>query len=211
MEAVGSRRGSIGSGGAQCRRRWLAVDLPVAPGESPQMFESDVECHSGHRWRCGLGLREATVCLGERPGSEEACGRCVELRSECLAESAFGDVSRQAELGDRGKSRNRLGVVPAVPFSVRVLMVLVSAVSLAAIAAFTLPYISRGVQIGASVVMAVVFMAMHWTIYEIDHKFDGVIQVEPAEMQLLSTAMSEDFTERHADVMIPCDEEGRPR
>jgi hypothetical protein len=99
---------------------------------------------------------------------------------------------------------------PAVPFSVRLLMVLVGAAALASIAAFTLPYISRGVQIGALVVMAVVFLAMHWTIYEVDHKFDGVIQVEPVEMILLSTAMSDQFAEHHPDVVLPCDERGLP-
>lgn len=113
---------------------------------------------------------------------------------------------------DRANARGKriVEAEPAVPFSVRLLMVLISAVSLAAIAAFTLPYISRRVQIGALGVMAVVFMAMHWTIYEIDHKFEGVIQVEPAEMALLSTAMAADFAERHPDVVLPCDEQGVP-
>jgi hypothetical protein len=64
------------------------------------------------------------------------------------------------------------------------------------------------VQIGALVVMAVVFLLMHWTIYEIDHKFDGVIQVEPAEMTLLSTAMADQFAERNSDVVLPCNDLG---
>jgi hypothetical protein len=99
---------------------------------------------------------------------------------------------------------------PAVPFSVRLLMVLGGARSLASFAAVSLPEISRGVRIGALVVMAFVFLAMHWTIYEIDHKFDGVIQVEPVEMILLSTAMADQFAERHPDVVLPCDERGLP-
>jgi hypothetical protein len=113
---------------------------------------------------------------------------------------------------DRADARGKrlIEAEPAVPFSVRLLMVLVSAVALAAIATFTLPYISRGVQMGALAAMAVVFLAMHWTIYEIDHKFDGVIQVEPTEMELLSAAIADDFAERNPDVVFPCDEQGVP-
>lgn len=113
---------------------------------------------------------------------------------------------------DRADARGKrvIEAEPAVPFSVRLLMLLVSAVALGAIAAFTLPYISRGVQIGALVVMAVVFLSMHWTIYEIDHKFDGVVQVEPTEMTLLSVAMADQFAERNPDVALPCDAQGLP-
>jgi hypothetical protein len=99
---------------------------------------------------------------------------------------------------------------PAVPFSVRLLMVLGGARSLASFAAVSLPEISRGVRIGALVVMAFVFLAMHWTIYEIDHKFDRVIQVEPVEMILLSSAMADQFTECRAHVALPCNERGLP-
>jgi hypothetical protein len=133
-----------------------------------------------------------------------------------LAQIAAGDDTGQpfgtllSADRDRADARGKriVEAEPAVPFSVRLLMVLVSALALAAIATFTLPYVARGVQIGALVVMAVVFLAMHWTIYEIDHKFDGLIQVEPAEMTLLSTAMADQFAERHPDVVLPCNDWG---
>jgi hypothetical protein len=92
----------------------------------------------------------------------------------------------------------------------RLLMVLVGALSLASFAAVSLPEISRGVRIGALVVMAFVFLAMHGTIYEIDHKFDGVIQVEPVEMILRSSAIADQFTERRPHVALPCNERGLP-
>ncbi|MGI9616541.1 MAG: hypothetical protein ACR2QO_26730 [Acidimicrobiales bacterium] len=100
---------------------------------------------------------------------------------------------------------------PSVPQPVTILMLLVSAAALTAIATFTLPYVSRTVQIGALIVMAIVFLAMQWTIYEIDNKFDGVIQVEPTDMALLSGAMDAQFAEQHPEVSLPCDERGAPR
>jgi hypothetical protein len=47
---------------------------------------------------------------------------------------------------DRADARGKriVEAEPAVPFSVRLLMVLISALALAAIATFTLPYIARG-------------------------------------------------------------------
>lgn len=66
-------------------------------------------------------------------------------------------------------------------------------------------------QIGALVVMATVFMAMQWTIFEIDDKFDGVIQVEPTTMEVLTDAMADQFAVRHTEVMLPCDNRGEPR
>jgi hypothetical protein len=139
------------------------------------------------------------------------------------ADVVFAEIAASGDTGqpygtllgadrDRADARGKrvIEAEPAVPFSVRVLMVLVSAVALAAIAAFTLPYISRGVQIGALVVMAVVFLSMHWTIYEIDHKFDGVIQVEATELTLLAEAMADDFSDNYPDVTLQCDEQGLP-
>jgi hypothetical protein len=177
-----------------------------------------------------LPVQTALVCYGRAVASVEwpALAGGIQLHplptqwagevEMVLAQIAASDDTDQPYgtlLGadrDRADARGKriIEAEPAVPFSVRLLMVLVSAVALAAIAAFTLPYISRGVQIGALVVMAVVFLAMHWTIYEIDHKFDGVIQVEPVEMILLSTAMADQFAERHPDVVLPCDERGLP-
>jgi 4-hydroxybenzoate polyprenyltransferase len=89
-------------------------------------------------------------------------------------------------------------------------MIIVTAAALAAIATFTLPYVSRRVQIGALVVMLFVFTAMHWTIWEIDHKFEGVVQVEPTDLTLLTGAMSDQFAERHPEVTLPCNERGEP-
>jgi hypothetical protein len=94
---------------------------------------------------------------------------------------------------------------------VTVLMIGRSAVSLMAIATFTLPYVSRPVQIGALVVMASVFGLLQWTIYEIDNKFEGIIQVEPTDTELLADAMTSRVIEQRPDVSLPCDSQGTPR
>ena len=214
VQAFGSYNRVRAAEGEEARR--LAFEYEVAG-----YFDDDV----------AVPVQTALVCYGRAVVNVEwpALSSGIQLHplptdwaaevDVVLAEIAAGDDTDQPYgtlLGaerDRANARGKrlIEAEPAVPFSVRLLMVLVSAVSLAAIAAFTLPYISRGVQIGALVVMAVVFLAMHWTIYEIDHKFDGVIQVEPAEMELLTTAIADDFAERHPDVVLPCDEQGRPR
>ena len=99
---------------------------------------------------------------------------------------------------------------PSVPRPVTVLMMLVSAAALFAIATFTLPYVSRRVQIGALVVMAIVFGAMQWTIYEIDNKFEGVIRAEPTDMTIVAETTEARFSERYPNEDLPCDEAGRP-
>ncbi len=65
-------------------------------------------------------------------------------------------------------------------------------------------------MIGVLVVTALVFTAMHWTIYEIDHEFDGVVQVEPTDMTPLTGAMAGQFADRHPDVTLPCNDRGEP-
>jgi hypothetical protein len=52
---------------------------------------------------------------------------------------------------------------------------------------------------------------LQWTIYEIDNKFEGVIQVEPIYTELLVDEMTSVFIEECPEVSLPCDIQGTPR
>lgn len=141
-----------------------------------------------------------------------------QIQAGLAAISAGGDTDQPygrviAAEQARGESRTRriASADPSVPSIVEFLMVLVTATALAAIATFSLPSISREVKIGALVAMAIVLIAVHWTIYEVDHKYDGLVQIEPTQLTLVSTAIADEFIEQHPDTALPCDELGIPR
>jgi hypothetical protein len=99
---------------------------------------------------------------------------------------------------------------PAVPSAVTALMLIISAAAVFAIAAFTLPYVSRSVQLGALAVMVVVFSAMQITIHEIDRQFEGVITVQPTDLQIARQQVEQDFADDHPDEQLACDTSGHP-
>jgi hypothetical protein len=99
---------------------------------------------------------------------------------------------------------------PAVPVALGVLLLVVSAAAVGMIAAFTLPYVSRRIQIGALIALALALGAMQWAIAEIDEKFAGVIAVEPIYMRDVAERVTTKWTNSYPNASLPCDAEGRP-
>ena len=202
----------------------------VAEGREASRLAFEYEVAGYYPDEIALPMQEALICYGRSVVNVEwptlAAGTSLHPLPTGWAEQvdvSLAEINASGDTGqpygvlitadrDRGEGR-RLRITeadPSVPQAVTILMIVVTAAALAAIATFTLPYISRRVQIGALIVMATVFMSMHWTIYEIDHKFEGGVQVEPTDLTLLTGAMSDQFAERHPDVALPCDERGEP-
>ncbi|HYN30531.1 MAG TPA: hypothetical protein VES95_11805 [Dermatophilaceae bacterium] len=99
---------------------------------------------------------------------------------------------------------------PAVPLQISLLLLGVSGVAIAGIAAFTLPYVSRRTQIGALVTLTVVLGLVQVTILDLDRKYDGVIQVQPEDFRIAGQFLVTRYDERFPEVPLPCDASGRP-
>ena len=202
----------------------------VAEGREASRLAFEYEVAGYYPDDVALPMQEALICYGRSVVNVEwptlADGTSLHPLPTAWAEqvdASLAEINASGETGqpygvlitadrDRGEGRRlRLTEVePSVPTAVSILMIIVTAAALAAIATFTLPYVSRRVQVGALVVMLFVFTAMHWTIWEIDHKFEGVVQVEPTDLTLLTGAMSDQFADRHPEVTLPCNERGEP-
>lgn len=126
--------------------------------------------------------------------------------AEVRSAQPFGTIV--ATNRDRIDARRRriMETRPAVPIEVTWLMLGVSAVAVLSITTFTLPNVARRVQIGALTLLTLVFAAVQIAIVDLDTKFHGPIRVEPVEMKLVAQLM----TELRGDLVIPCDERGRP-
>ena len=132
--------------------------------------------------------------ISDRGDTDQPYGRLVE------SEQSRGEVR-----GQRVAAAD-----PSVPSIVEFLMILISAVALIALAMFALPSISRGAKIGSLVALTIVLVAVHWTIYEVDHQYDGIVQIEPRQLALVTTEIADEFVEQNPDVALPCDERGIP-
>jgi hypothetical protein len=89
-------------------------------------------------------------------------------------------------------------------------MAVLSAASIGVIAAFTLPYVSRRVQIGALVALAIALGAIQWAILEIDGKFSGVIKVDPTYLDTADVVMAAEWADKYPEATLPCDADGLP-
>jgi len=177
-----------------------------------------------------IPIRSALVCysaavieqewpgLADGPALDPRVGEWGTRINPVLAElSVIGDTDQpygNLVNADRDRADARRKRItesdPAVPPVVTGLMLGISAAALLAIATFTLPYVSRRVQFGALVVMATVFAGMQITIHEIDGKFDGVIEVEPTDIEIVREALTVQFAELYPDEALPCDADGNP-
>jgi hypothetical protein len=113
---------------------------------------------------------------------------------------------------DRGESRSaRLTEArPAVPTSIKMILILTATVGLLALATFTLPLVRRRVQIGALAALATLLTVMLLAIDDVDRPYAGLVRVDPVDMQRVAGDLREDFVELNPDVPLPCDEQGLP-
>lgn len=61
-------------------------------------------------------------------------------------------------------------------------------------------------EVGALVLLAMVFASVQIAIFETDGKFGGLIRVDPDEMRLILSRMDVALE----GVALPCDDQGRP-
>jgi hypothetical protein len=99
---------------------------------------------------------------------------------------------------------------PALPTEVSLLLLGTSALAIGAIAAFTLPYVSRRTQIGALIVLTMVLGAVQLTIVDMDAKYTGFIEVDNRDFVLTDELLTERFEQRYPDQQLPCDAVGSP-
>ena len=90
-----------------------------------------------------------------------------------------------------------------------VLMLAIGCAAIFAIATFTLPYVSRRVQIGALAVLVVAVGGLLLTIKDLDGKYDGWSKVEPTDLRSVDELITVKFRRTYPAVRLPCDAEGR--
>ncbi len=99
---------------------------------------------------------------------------------------------------------------PAVPEAIQLLLLAISATAILGIAAFTLPYVARRVQLGALIALTLSLGLVQAVIIDMDNKYDGIIQVHPTELELADSLMTPRFEARFPSTPLPCDVTGLP-
>ncbi len=99
---------------------------------------------------------------------------------------------------------------PSVPVELNLLLLGISALGVFSLAVFTLPYVSRRVQVGALLVLVTALGGMQLMLLEIDGKYDGVVAVEPTDLRAADDMMTAKFAATHRGDELPCDADGRP-
>jgi hypothetical protein len=94
--------------------------------------------------------------------------------------------------------------------SIKVILILTATVGLLALATFTLPLVRRRVQIGALAALATLLTVMLLAIDDVDRPYEGLVRVDPVDMQRVAADLREDFVELNPGVPLPCDEQGLP-
>ena len=98
---------------------------------------------------------------------------------------------------------------PSVPVELTLLLLGISALGVFSLAAFTLPYVSRRVQVGALLVLVTALGGMQLMLVEIDGKYDGVVAVEPTDLRAANELMTAKFEAKTPGDELPCDDQGR--
>jgi hypothetical protein len=111
---------------------------------------------------------------------------------------------------DRGEARSKrlTEARPAIPVQVKWLLVGTAAVGIFALAAFTLPYVGRRVQIGVLIALAGVFTMFLFVMLDLDRPYDGVVAIQPEDITRVAGDLAEDYAELFPTVPLPCDPTG---
>jgi hypothetical protein len=111
---------------------------------------------------------------------------------------------------ERGEARSRrlTEARPAVPTLLYWLLIASAAIGVFALATFTLPYVSRRVQFGVLVLLAVLLSLFIGMIRDLDRPYDGLISVEATDMTRVAGDLAEDWAEDHPGIPLPCDDRG---
>lgn len=100
---------------------------------------------------------------------------------------------------------------PTIPDGLMVLMLAIGCAAIFAVATFTLPYVSRRVQVGALAVLVLALSGLLLTIRDLDGKYDGWSKVEPTDLRRVDEVITAKFKRDHPTVRLPCTADGRPR
>lgn len=111
---------------------------------------------------------------------------------------------------ERGEARSRrlTEARPAVPTLLFWLLIASAAIGVFALATFTLPYVSRRVQVGVLVLLAVLLGLFIGMIRDLDQPYDGLISVDATDMTRVAGDLAEDCAEDHPGTALPCDDQG---
>lgn len=112
---------------------------------------------------------------------------------------------------ERGETRSkRLSESqPAVPDALKFFFLFCAGMALFALAAFTLPYVRRRVQIGVLIVLATLFIMFMVLIKELDEPYYDLASIPPTDITRVAASLTEDYQEENPDKPLPCDETGR--
>ena len=110
----------------------------------------------------------------------------------------------RAEARSRRLTESRASVPPLL-FT---LLIGAASVGVFALAAFTLPYVGRRVQIGVLVKLALLLAGFIGVIWDMDRPYSGVVAVEATDMSRVAGDLAEEWSEEHPDEPLPCDERG---
>jgi hypothetical protein len=83
-----------------------------------------------------------------------------------------------------------------------------AALGVFALAAFTLPYVGRRVQIGVLVILAVLLSLFVGMIRDMDRPYDGFVALDPTDIARVAGDLAEDWAEDHPGAPLPCDARG---
>ncbi len=83
-------------------------------------------------------------------------------------------------------------------------MIISTSVAVLGLSTFTLPTVRRRVQLGAVSALALMLVLVQLTIADIDRPYDGLIAVEPVDIERVADDLSEDYPTRP----LPCDPSG---
>lgn len=134
-----------------------------------------------------------------------------------LKQAIFADDDASAALSavisadrDRGETRSqRLSESsPAIPDAVKFFFLFCAVMAIFALAAFTLPYVRRRVQIGILVILSTLFIMFMVLITELDAPFYGIAKIPPTDITRVANDLSETFEEENPGKTLPCDETG---
>jgi len=111
---------------------------------------------------------------------------------------------------ERGEARSRrlTEARPAVPALLYGLLIGSAALGVFALAAFTLPYVGRRVQIGVLVILAVLLSLFVGMIRDMDRPYDGFVALDPTDITRVAGDLAEDWAEDHPGAPLPCDARG---
>jgi hypothetical protein len=99
---------------------------------------------------------------------------------------------------------------PTIPDGLMLLMLAIGCAAIFTVATFTLPYVSRRVQIGALSMLVIALSGLLLTLRDLDGKYDGWSKVESTDMQTVDQVLTANFSRDHPTVKLPCDAAGRP-